>query len=154
MKAVNVFGKKSVSELMNVILRIVWVLVWAIPVYFMIWFLLVWITNGYDDGVKYLVDHFSYKFGNIEGIFWLWIKWCMAMLTIWGLKKLFTNLLDEKIFIPANTTAIRVIALAKLINSTYISFSYEGIFFALVIFILAEIFKVGDNLKQDVESIV
>ena len=154
MKNINVFGKRSVSEVINVLLRISWVLVWATPVIFLIWFIVLWTEAGYDDTIKYLAYQVSNKFNTFEIFFFLGVQWVLFVSTIWGLKKIFTNFLENKIFVPANTTAIRVIALAKLVSSTYITFSYQGIFFAVVIFILAEIFKVGDDLKKDSEAIV
>ena len=61
---------------------------------------------------------------------------------------------SKNIFITKNVYYIRVIALAFLIKAFIPKFSLEGIFIAAVIFVLGEIFKVGDNLKKEVDSIV
>jgi len=153
-KSINVFGKRSICEVMSVLLRILWVSVWTLTIIFCGWIFYLFITQGFDSGIEKLADRVSFKFETISGTLWLITKWISVLVSIWGLKTLFINLTKKKIFVKENIISLRVIALAKLFHSTVIALSYEGIFFSFIIFVLSEIFRVGDDLKQDSDSIV
>jgi len=154
MKDVKVFGKGSVSEWINFILRIVWISVVSIFFTAIIVYLLLILMEGFD---QVLIKLQSQTHGEIKtkyDFFTFVIRMAIYLGIVWGLKKLFRNLQEEKIFITKNVYYIRVIALAFLIKAFIPKFSLEGIFIAAVIFVLGEIFKVGDNLKKEVDSIV
>ena len=155
MKAVNVFGKRSVSEIINVLLRILWVLVWAVPIISIIVLLILGYMEGFDQALIKLSSP-AVKLDTTTNIIFEIISWATGMLTIWGLKNMFTNLTNNKIFCPENVMALRIVAVAQLISATLVisDLKFKGIFLSLVIFVLSEIFKVGKDLQTENESIV
>ena len=154
MKEINVFGKRSVSEVLNIILKIAWIFVWAGPIISLIVLIVLSSMVGFDQAIIDINKNSNMNLNSTKDLIFEIIHWATYMVTIWKLKKLFSNFTNKKIFILENIVAIRIISAAFFVKTMVTGFSFEGIFIASVIFILAEIFKVGDDLKKETESIV
>lgn len=151
------FGKKSVAHNLKVLLDITWTGSWTLIVLFTLYSLVVIGIALFREGnMNFFFECFSYfsdvsKYGNYMIL--NFVKLFFFMVNLFLLRKLFKNLINEKIFDKLNANYIKDIAiivfLSSFIGSGELAISLSTIFYSLIIYMLSEIFKIGAKLQNE-----
>jgi len=151
------FGKKSLSHKLKILLDILWFGIWSVIILSILYVISVSSISLYKEGDFSILSKVIGYFTNVEK-YWNYliihfIRLLFFIQIVKYLRKIFTNLSNNYIFIDKNIIHVKKISLIVLLSSFLgsgaLTIHIPTLFYGVIIYILSEIFKIGSNLKKE-----